>query len=93
MSRTAGAAALLVANHRQFLAFLEKRVGGRAIAEDILQDAFVRGMAKLDGLRNEESAVAWFYRLPAFEAFVAVAREKLQPIRPARVTPARAPHG
>jgi RNA polymerase sigma factor (sigma-70 family) len=54
---------VLVGNHRQFLAFLEKRVGSRAIAEDILQDAFVRGMGKLDSLRSEESAVAWFYRL------------------------------
>jgi RNA polymerase sigma factor (sigma-70 family) len=54
---------VLVGNHRQFLAFLEKRVGTRAIAEDILQDAFVRGMGKLDTLRSEESAVAWFYRL------------------------------
>ena len=55
--------AVLVANHRQFLAFLERRTGSRAVAEDILQDAFVRGMAKLDTLRADESAVAWFYRL------------------------------
>jgi RNA polymerase sigma factor (sigma-70 family) len=54
---------VLVGNHRQFLSFLEKRVGSRATAEDILQDAFVRGMGKLDTLRSEESAVAWFYRL------------------------------
>jgi len=54
---------VLVDNHRQFLAFLERRVGNRALAEDILQDAFVRGMDKLDSLRDEESAVAWFYRL------------------------------
>jgi RNA polymerase sigma factor (sigma-70 family) len=53
----------LVGNHRQFLAFLEKRVGSRNVAEDILQDAFVRGVNKLDTLRSEESAVAWFYRL------------------------------
>jgi RNA polymerase sigma factor (sigma-70 family) len=53
----------LVANHRQFLGFLEKRVGSRALAEDILHDAFVRGMDKLDTLRSDESAVAWFYRL------------------------------
>jgi RNA polymerase sigma factor (sigma-70 family) len=58
-----GVAAVLVANHRQFLGFLEKRVGDRALAEDILQDAFVRGMQKLDGLHSDESAVAWFYRL------------------------------
>jgi RNA polymerase sigma factor (sigma-70 family) len=55
--------AVLVANHRQFLAFIERRVGNRAVAEDILQEAFVRGMTKLDGLRADESAVAWFYRL------------------------------
>jgi RNA polymerase sigma-70 factor (ECF subfamily) len=53
----------LVESHRQFLAFLERRVGSRAAAEDILQDAFVRGMSRADTLRSQESAVAWFYRL------------------------------
>jgi RNA polymerase sigma factor (sigma-70 family) len=56
-------AAKLVESHRQFLAFLERRVGSRAAAEDILQDAFVRGMRRADTLRSQESAVAWFYRL------------------------------
>lgn len=56
-------AAIFVANHQQFLGFLEKRVGERAVAEDILQDAFVRGIQKLDTLHSDESAVAWFYRL------------------------------
>ena len=54
---------VLVENHRQFLAFLERRVGSRATAEDLLQDAFVRGLHKLETLRSDESAVAWFYRL------------------------------
>ena len=54
---------VLVGNHREFLGFLERRVGSRALAEDILQDAFVRGMDKLETLRSDESAVAWFYRL------------------------------
>lgn len=53
----------LVDNHRAFLSFLERRVGSRAIAEDILQDAFARGLPKLEALRDGESAVAWFYRL------------------------------
>jgi RNA polymerase sigma-70 factor (ECF subfamily) len=53
----------LVDNHRQFLAFLERRVGSRAEAEDILQDAFVRGLEKGGQLRDGESAVAWFYRV------------------------------
>ena len=58
---TPGTLAVLVANHRRFLAFLERRVGSREIAEDILQDAFVRGLGAAPP-RDEESAVAWFYR-------------------------------
>ena len=54
-------AAIFVANHRAFLGFLERRVGSRAIAEDILQEAFVRGMGRLDA-DGEESVIAWFYR-------------------------------
>jgi RNA polymerase sigma factor (sigma-70 family) len=53
----------LVGNHREFLAFLQRRVGDRALAEDILQEAFVRGLHKLDTLENDESATAWFYRI------------------------------
>ena len=53
----------LVGSHRQFLAFLERRVGDRAIAEDILQDAFVRSIEKGDDIRDESSTVAWFYRM------------------------------
>ena len=53
----------LVKNHRDFLGFLERRLGDRALAEDVLQEAFVRGLPKLDTLENEESATAWFYRI------------------------------
>lgn len=53
----------LVANHRAFLGFLEKRLGDRALAEDILQDAFVRGVTRGETLRDERSAVAWFYQM------------------------------
>lgn len=55
--------ARLAQSHRQFLSFLQRRVGSRAAAEDILQDAFVRGLRRADTLRDQESAVAWFYRL------------------------------
>lgn len=54
--------AALVANHRDFLAFVERRVGDRALAEDLLQEAFVRSIDRLGELREEESARAWFYR-------------------------------
>lgn len=53
--------ATLVANHREFLAFVQRRVGSAATAEDILQDAFVRNMEKFDTVR--ETAVGWFYRV------------------------------
>ncbi len=60
---SSAAVARLVANHREFLGFLQARVGSRALAEDILQDAFIRGIGKLASLRDDESAVAWFYRI------------------------------
>ena len=37
-------------------------MGSRALAEDILQEAFARGIGRIETLRNDESAVAWFYR-------------------------------
>lgn len=52
----------LVDNHREFLRFLERRVGRRDLAEDILQEAFTRGLDKLETLRDGEAVVPWFYR-------------------------------
>jgi RNA polymerase sigma-70 factor (ECF subfamily) len=60
---TADVVGVLVGNHRAFLEFLERRVGDRATAEDILQEAFVRGIGKASALDDRESAVAWFYRI------------------------------
>ncbi len=48
---------------RRFLAFLERRVDDRAIAEDILQAAYLRALEAKGRLRADESAVAWFYRI------------------------------
>jgi RNA polymerase sigma factor (sigma-70 family) len=58
-----GVLRVLVANHDRFLAFLARRVQRRDVAEEILQDAFVRGIVRGGALREDESAVAWFYRL------------------------------
>ena len=55
--------AQLVENHRSFLGFLERRVGDRAMAEDILQDAFVKTLEKGGELREHTSSVAWFYQM------------------------------
>jgi RNA polymerase sigma factor (sigma-70 family) len=55
--------AALLENRRGFLRFLERRVGSRDEAEEVLQEAFTRAVAKRNTLRDEESAVAWFYRM------------------------------
>jgi RNA polymerase sigma-70 factor (ECF subfamily) len=53
----------LLADRKLFLSFLEKRVESREIAEDLLQTAFVRGIERGGQLRDNESVVAWFYRM------------------------------
>lgn len=54
---------VLVENHRRFLAFLERRLGSREAAEDLLQEGFARAIARAPTLRDGDSVVAWFYRL------------------------------
>ena len=53
---------VLLENHRAFLQYLERRVGDRALAEDILQDAFVKVVERPDQAPADEGAVPWFYR-------------------------------
>lgn len=53
----------LLESRQQFLSFLERRVESRAVAEDILQAAFVRGLERGGEIRDAESVVAWFYRM------------------------------
>ena len=53
---------VLVENHRAFVRFLERRVGDRAAAEDLIQDAFTRNMDRLSNL-PDEALVPWFYRV------------------------------
>lgn len=51
----------LVGTHREFLRYVERRVGNRALAEEIVQEAFVRSLDRGDEIR--ESVVGWFYRV------------------------------
>jgi RNA polymerase sigma-70 factor (ECF subfamily) len=51
----------LVANHREFLAFVRRRVGNSELAEEIVQDAFVKSVGKADEIHD--SAVGWFYAM------------------------------
>jgi RNA polymerase sigma factor (sigma-70 family) len=54
--------ATLLENHRAFLRYLERRVGDRELAEDILQDAFVKVMDRPGQAPADEGVVPWFYR-------------------------------
>ena len=60
---TAAVIEKLVGNHREFLRFVERRVGSRAEAEDILQEAFIKSVEHVGSLRDGESFRAWFYRM------------------------------
>jgi RNA polymerase sigma-70 factor (ECF subfamily) len=53
---------LLLANQRAFLAYLERRVGDRALAEDILQDAFAKVVGRPEQAPDEEGVIPWFYK-------------------------------
>ncbi len=59
---TADVVRSLVDNHREFLRFVESRVASRELAKEIVQEAFARGLDKIESLRSAESATAWFYR-------------------------------
>lgn len=53
----------LVENYRRFLFFVERRVSSKAVAEEILQNAFVKTLEKGGHIQDGEGAVTWFYRL------------------------------
>ena len=53
---------VMTENRRAFLSFLERRVGHRELAEDVLHEAFARSLDRLP-LGNEETILAWFYRV------------------------------
>ncbi len=52
----------LVAEHRRWLGYLERQLGDRALAEDVLQEAFVKTAGKVPEIEGE-ALVAWFRRV------------------------------
>jgi RNA polymerase sigma-70 factor (ECF subfamily) len=54
---------VLVKNRLKFLALVRRQVQSRDVAEDILQEAFARGIDRIESLRDEEAILAWFYRV------------------------------
>src|ERR687891_565491 len=59
---TAAPMETLLENRRAFVRYLERRVGDRALAEDILQDAFAKVVARPEQAPSDEAIVPWFYR-------------------------------
>ena len=53
----------LVEHLEAVTAFVRKRVGDGELAADIVQDAFLRALAKADDLRDDERLPAWFGRI------------------------------
>lgn len=53
----------MITQHERFLRFLASRVEDAATAEDILQAAYVKAMEHGSEIRDDESTVAWFYRI------------------------------
>lgn len=53
----------LVQAKAQFLGFLERRLGRRADAEDLLQTAYLRLLEQGDTVRDEDRLVPWFYQV------------------------------
>jgi RNA polymerase sigma-70 factor (ECF subfamily) len=53
----------LLENESAFRQFIRRRVGEATLVDDILQQSLTRAVASAHSLHNEESAVAWFYRI------------------------------
>jgi RNA polymerase sigma factor (sigma-70 family) len=56
-------ASQLISEREAFLGFVRKRVRDPELAEDIVQDGFTKAMKHAGELRDNESVVAWFYRI------------------------------
>lgn len=52
----------IMAQRSKFLSFVSSRVDAD-LAEDILQSAYIKAMEHAGEIRNDESTVAWFYRI------------------------------
>jgi RNA polymerase sigma-70 factor (ECF subfamily) len=53
----------LLAHESSFRAFVRRRVGDEALAEDLLQQSLMRAVERQHTLQNSENVVAWFYRI------------------------------
>jgi RNA polymerase sigma factor (sigma-70 family) len=57
----ASAARALLARRDAFVAYVQRRVGDRALAEDVVQEAYAKGLERAASVGDDEGAVRWFY--------------------------------
>lgn len=62
-AKTSGIIQRLLENESAFRQFVRRRVSEEALVDDILQQSLTRAVARAHSLHNEESALAWFYRI------------------------------
>ena len=60
---TSGVIQRLLENESAFKQFVRRRVGEKAVVEDILQQSFTRAVERSHSLNNKQSALAWFYQI------------------------------
>ena len=53
----------LLGHESAFRGFLRRRVGDEAVAEDLLQQSMIRAVQSHHAVRNDDSVVAWFYKI------------------------------
>lgn len=49
--------------HKQLLNFIQKRVADPSLAEDILQEVFVKILGNIDSLQEERKVKAWLFQI------------------------------
>lgn len=55
--------AKLVAHHHDFLRFLIRRLGDASLAEEVLQEFYLRVVRRAATLRQSDSVLAWLYKV------------------------------
>jgi len=60
---SAAVGALWVAHRGELVAFAERRLGSRALAEDVVQQAGLRAFEGADGLRSLQTGRAWLFQI------------------------------
>lgn len=64
--------------HSQLFGFINKRVKDKDIANDILQDVFVKIHLKLDTLTDEEKLTSWVYQITRHSMLDYFKKQKIQ---------------